>query len=607
MKNIILFSSVDWSSFRQMHHQLTDSLIESNCNILFVDNTGVRNAKVSDYKRIFSRLKNFFNSFGGFRVLSSNLTILSPLIFPSPYSNFFIYLNTQLLNFYLKKWGKLFNLNEAVVITFLPTPLISNVVDKIKPKLCIYYCANNMSGGSLGAKKLKYYEKNFFNKSNIIFTISKNLYDYASQFNLKTYNVPPGVDYERFISHNKNSKVLQNIKSPIIGYIGALSDVVDYELLLKISKKFPDASLVLIGPNLSQNKKILNIKNIFIIGEVDNKVLPDYLAKFNIGLIPYIKNEFTDSVYSCKTSEYLSLGLPVISTNTDEIIHFNTLENNIIDIAENHDEFLAKIKINIENKNNFQKKLLRIEVAKRNSWNSRYKKLSNIISNEIIEIDSQRDRKKFIFNQTVSYFKKINFLKIIFFSILVYLLLFNTPFFNYFGNKLIVEERPVKSDAIVVFSGNGYSSYINPSYQKRAIDALDYYFKGYAKKIILSSGKDQIISEVEILRSILINRNIPKKDIIILEEYPTNTFENVKLVGETLSKLNYDSIIFITGPYHGLRSKLIWDKNYPKISVIPVKAIDSPKNNKKLKNYNEIYTICYEYLAIIYNKFKKRL
>ena len=186
-------------------------------------------------------------------------------------------------------------------------------------------------------------------------------------------------------------------------------------------------------------------------------------------------------------------------------------------------------------------------------------------------------------------------------------LYFKTPFFNFVGNKLILEEVPVISDAIVVFSGSGYASYINPSYQQRAVDVLDYYFKGYAKKIILSSGRDQLISEVEILRSILLNRNVPDEDIIILQEYPTNTLENVILVRKILKNLNYNSIIFITGPYHSLRSKLIWQKNFPEIKVIPVKAIDSPLNEKKLRNFSEIYTICYEYLAIIYNKFKNRL
>jgi uncharacterized SAM-binding protein YcdF (DUF218 family) len=607
MKTFIIFSSVDWFSFRQMHHQLTDSLVSDNYKVLFVDNTGVRNVKITDYKRVFDRLKNFFNSLGGFKVINSNLTVLSPIIFPSPYSKFFILINTFILRYFLNKWGKLFNLNETIIITFLPTPLISNLVEKLQPKLCLYYCANNMSEGSSGAKKLKKYENNFIKRSNIVFTISKNLFENSKKINPKTFNIPPGVDFDRFRNFEKKTNILEDINNPIIGYIGALSDVLDYDLILKIANKFKHTSIVLIGPNLVNNKKIINIENIYLLGEVENKLLPNFLDKFNIALIPYLKNSFTDSVYSCKTSEYLSLGLPVVSTNIDEIVNFNKEENNIIDIGNNHQEFLDHLKNNIDNLNNDQKYHDRIKVAEKNSWKSRYKKLSQIVNEESEFIDSQRERKKYILDKTISYFKRLNLIKILTYSFIFYLLLFKTPFFNFVGNKLILEEVPVISDVIVVFSGSGYASYINPSYQQRAVDVLDYYFKGYAKKIILSSGRDQLISEVEILRSILLNRNVPDEDIIILEEYPTNTLENVILVRKILKKLNYNSIIFITGPYHSLRSKLIWQKNFPEIKVIPVKAIDSPLDEKKLRNFSEIYTICYEYLAIIYNKFKNRL
>ena len=607
MKNIILFSSVDWFSFRQMHHQLTDSFIKENYNILFIDNTGVRTIRISDYQRIFGRIKNFLNSIGGFKVINANLTILSPIIFPSPYSKFFLIINSFIINYYLKKWGKLFNINDSILITFLPTPLVANTVKNLNPKLCIYYCANNMSEGSEGAKKLKKHEEDFFKNSNLVFTISKKLFDISSKFNSKTYYFPPGVDFNRFSNPKKNINILKNISRPIIGYVGALSDVVDYKLLSKISSKFLNCSLVLIGPNLTKNKLIKNKENIFIMGEVDNKILPSYLLEFDIGIIPYIKNTFTDAVYSCKTSEYLSVGLPVVSTNINEIINFNHNENNVIQIANNHKEFIKAIENNFTNKKNELDILNRINVAKNNSWDTRFAKISEIINKESDRVDRLKNRKNYLLKNTINYLKSFNLVKFATYSLILYLLLFYTPFFNLVGNKLIIENPPVKSDAIVVLSGNGYATYSNPSYQKRALDAIDYFYKGYAEKIILSSGKDQVISEVELLRSILINRNIPEEKIIILEKYGKNTYENIKLVKNILEKNNYDSIIFITGPFHSLRSLLIWKKNYPEIKITPVKAIDSPLKNNKLRKFNEVYTICYEYLAIAYNRLKNRL
>ena len=66
-----------------------------------------------------------------------------------------------------------------------------------------------------------------------------------------------------------------------------------------------------------------------------------------------------------------------------------------------------------------------------------------------------------------------------------------------------------------------------------------------------------------------------------------------------------NNIIFLTSPYHTYRSKLIWKKNFPNVNVIIPKLIDAP--GKKIRwglSYSKIKIIFYEYLAIIYNKYK---
>mgnify|MGYP007000431154 len=69
---------------------------------------------------------------------------------------------------------------------------------------------------------------------------------------------------------------------------------------------------------------------------------------------------------------------------------------------------------------------------------------------------------------------------------ITFTILFYSPLFWYLGDKLIIRDEPVKSEAIVIFSGNGEASYRNPSYQKRALDGINYYKNGYADKIYLT-------------------------------------------------------------------------------------------------------------------------
>ena len=72
----------------------------------------------------------------------------------------------------------------------------------------------------------------------------------------------------------------------------------------------------------------------------------------------------------------------------------------------------------------------------------------------------------------VRFYKKIykrqryKFLKYLIYISVTFTILFYSPLFWYLGDKLVIRDEPVKSEAIVIFSGNGEASYKNPSYQK---------------------------------------------------------------------------------------------------------------------------------------------
>ena len=76
----------------------------------------------------------------------------------------------------------------------------------------------------------------------------------------------------------------------------------------------------------------------------------------------------------------------------------------------------------------------------------------------------------------------------------------------------------------------------------------------------------QYFKEAEIIKSLLISDGIKKEDIIIMKEDPYSTYENIKVVNKFLNKNNVETVIFLTSPYHTLRSKLIWKKNFPNIT-----------------------------------------
>ena len=200
---------------------------------------------------------------------------------------------------------------------------------------------------------------------------------------------------------------------------------------------------------------------------------------------------------------------------------------------------------------------------------------------------------------------RVRIFKGLFFILITYSLLFYSPLVWFAGDELAVRHDPKKVDAIVVFSGDGESSYINQSYQRRTLDAIHYFKSGYAPLIILSSGKNQTISEVEIIRSLLINRQVPNNSIQILNEYPRSTYENVALVKEILTRNNINSILLITSPYHSRRALWVWRKAMPDLNVLAPIVVDTPKEEPQWSaNLDQIKVIIYEYAAIVYYWYK---
>ena len=110
------------------------------------------------------------------------------------------------------------------------------------------------------------------------------------------------------------------------------------------------------------------------------------------------------------------------------------------------------------------------------------------------------------------------------------------------------------------------------------------------------------------LRALLIDNGISNLSIHIFESYPSSTYENVLMVRDYLNEKKYSKILFITAPFHSKRSNLIWKKNAKFIEVINVPVIDNPAIKMQWKtSISSIKVILYEYLAIIYNWYKKRL
>ena len=487
-------------------------------------------------------------------------------------------------------------------MSFLPTPTIQSIIKKINPVLTIYYCADDMARYSQAPEKLRMVENKFFKSSDLVFTTSHKLYERASRLSNNVFNLPAGVDYNKFHSAFENPsmpKDMQTVKGRVIGYIGAITKVLNFDIIKKLATEFCDATIVFVGPVYIDISNFQEFNNIIFLGEKKHNLIPNYVNCFDVALIPYVVNKFTDSVYSCKLNEYLSMGKVVVSTNLLEVRIFNKENDGVVLIGKDIDGFISNVRRAFyDDKTQCDK---RIEIARKNSWNVRFDEIATIINRYLPSAFSGFSSWK---SKMILFYKKSH-RKLVLrltFIIVLYLLIFYSPIFGILGEGLIIRDDIKQSDAIVVFSGDGEVDYQNLSYQKRAIDAINIYKSGHASKIYLSSGREQTISDAKIITLFLIDKGVQGENIKVLSAYPNSTYQNVKLVKKMLDEDRVNSIIFITSPYHSLRANLLWKKQAPNIEVINPEVVDTPKNRLLYSiKFENIRVILYEYLSIVYN------
>jgi teichuronic acid biosynthesis glycosyltransferase TuaH len=107
-----------------------------------------------------------------------------------------------------------------------------------------------------------------------------------------------------------------NLPDPIAVLVGQFNDRVEPSLLEAVADR--GISLLLVGPDAADATWLHALAarpNVQWVGPKQFADLPGYLTSARVGLVPYTDSPFNRASFPLKTLEYLSAGLPVISTD----------------------------------------------------------------------------------------------------------------------------------------------------------------------------------------------------------------------------------------------------------------------------------------------------
>lgn len=243
---------------------------------------------------------------------------------------------------------------------------------------------DELSAFDFAPTEISLLEKQLLVKSDLVFTGGKSLFEAKKAQHHNIYSFPSSIDRAHFAKAKtiqQDPEDQKTMKHPRIGFFGVIDERFDKQLIQEIAIKRPDFQIILIGPIVKINPDHLpKNENIHYLGAKKYDDLPAYLSHWDVALIPFAINKSTQFISPTKTPEYLSAGIPVISTPIEDIV-YPYGKNGLVHIAYNSEDFIKcielELKIKLHHKTDW---LSKVDVfLNLNSWDLTFEKMQKLI------------------------------------------------------------------------------------------------------------------------------------------------------------------------------------------------------------------------------------
>lgn len=211
-------------------------------------------------------------------------------------------------------------------------------------------------------------------KSDIVFVTAEKLrQEVLSAYPTKAVvMVSNGVDSGYFQQNCKQHYITDFHKSEraVAGYVGAIYDWIDLELVHASARLTPEIDYVMIGPISDGNMRLVEKKpeNVYYLGPKPYSLVPAYIDLFDVALIPFVNSNISASTDPIKLYEYFALGKPVVATRMLQLVPFD--DGLRLTIGDDAGEFAAEVR-RFSLDPHPGAAVLRLKVANENSWTTK--------------------------------------------------------------------------------------------------------------------------------------------------------------------------------------------------------------------------------------------
>jgi UDP-galactopyranose mutase len=285
-------------------------------------------------------------------------------------------------------------LDEERITNFVAwyyTPMPLAFTDHLTPLATVYDCMDELSAFRGAPAALKIREAELMARTDLMLTGGQSLYEAKRDQHPNIHPFPSSVDVAHFARARRISVDPPDqapIPRPRLGFFGVIDERMDLPLLDVVAAARPHWHIVLLGPVVKIDPASLPRRsNIHYLGSKKYGELPQYVAGWDVALLPFARNEATRFISPTKTPEYMAAGKPVVSTSIRDVVR-PYAQQGLVRIADCAEDFVAACSEAM--RENASARLTQADAfLRQTSWDGTWLRISRLLNDVIRRGDAQ--------------------------------------------------------------------------------------------------------------------------------------------------------------------------------------------------------------------------
>ena len=338
---VVCFAGIDWWYNNRGHSECQVMIrLAKDHPVLWVNSIGLRMPTPGGTDRVAHRLLSKARSLlRGLRRDESGMWVLSPLFIPR-YTPRVLRINGWLLRAQVAIARRVAGIRRPAAWITIPSA-VPALADPVWEQVVANRCDDYAAFPEVDEELVGGLQHDMLDASDVAIYVNHELQRTEAPRAHESVFMGHGVDIAHFSPpFAEEPAALRDLPRPILGFYGALDDWrFDIELFVAVARAHPDATVVVCGPQAMDLSPLEDVPNIVYLGAIPYDELPAYASRFDVGLMPYLRNEFVEACNPIKLKEYLALGFPVVSTDFPELAPYAE----VVHTATDEPSFLAAV------------------------------------------------------------------------------------------------------------------------------------------------------------------------------------------------------------------------------------------------------------------------